>query len=78
MGTFTYKIVLLNILFLKKLGACNDCLKFQWGQLLRCSHFSIVNEPTEIVSVASMTPLNRFSGVTDPAEILQESFEFLS
>jgi hypothetical protein len=45
MGIFTYKIVLLDIPFIKMLRIRNKDLKFQLGHI----HFSGVNDPAEIV-----------------------------
>jgi hypothetical protein len=70
----------MDILFLKKLQARNDGLKFQWGHI----NFSGVNEPAEMISAWSMTLLKpfswghaeigSFSGNIDPTEISHEFF----
>jgi hypothetical protein len=56
MGISTYDIVLLEILFFKKLRACNDDFKFQQGHI----NFGVVNDPAEIVLARPMTSLKLF------------------
>jgi hypothetical protein len=56
MGIFTYAIVLQDIPFKKMLRTQSEDFKFQRGQI----HFSGVNDPAEIVSAGSLTPMKSF------------------